>query len=393
MNVTLLLPRLEHTAIEERYAARQTELLLRRGGTFKDVAAFDADAPIGVALEKVTTELVLVATSLLIVPPPAALQKLRAALLDESDATVAVLSGPDNALQQARPPSAYLTLREFERVAEQMTPQARQSVTWNAADPLLYLARTDRLDGERRAAAALAGLHVTIAGDCFVHRFASQRGQLREDLLARVDRDATNILEFGCGEGALGAAIKQRQPARVVGIELDPEAAAVARTRLDDVIGGDVRTLIERLADKFDFIIGGDIVEHLDDPWEFLRTLRKVARADTKLLLSLPNIANFSIVSDLLVGRFDYVYLGILCAGHLRFFTRRTIEDLLMMSGWSEVKIESQPPIMVEAFDELKQKLDAAGIDYSAEDLLAPGWYVTAVPAPSSTRFRDHQEN
>jgi hypothetical protein len=106
--------------------------------------------------------------------------------------------------------------------------------------------------------------------------------------------------------------------------------------------------------------------------------LRKLSTPGGHLLLSLPNIANWAIVSDLLRGRFDYTYIGITCAGHLRFFTRRTIDEMLRIAGWSVVSITPQPPIVSSELATLEQKLQSAGIDYSREDLLAPGWYVVA---------------
>ena len=101
----------------------------------------------------------------------------------------------------------------------------------------------------------------------------------------------------------------------------------MARKRIDDVYCGDAREIVALIREKFDWIIGGDIVEHLDEPWSFLSELRRVAKPGGHLLLSIPNIAHAALIADLLRGRFDYVYMGLTCVGHLRFFTRRTIED------------------------------------------------------------------
>ena len=95
------------------------------------------------------------------------------------------------------------------------------------------------------------------------------------------------------------------------------------------------------LDEHFDWIVGGDIVEHLDEPWSFLAELRRVAAPGGHLLLSIPNLANASVVADLLHGRFDYVYMGLTCVGHLRFFTRQSIEDMLTIAGWTVVAIDA----------------------------------------------------
>ena len=51
---------------------------------------------------------------------------------------------------------------------------------------------------------------------------------VRPELAELVPRDARRIVDFGCGRGALGAHLKQRQGAEVIGLELFEDAAAVA---------------------------------------------------------------------------------------------------------------------------------------------------------------------
>lgn len=204
------------------------------------------------------------------------------------------------------------------------------------------------------------------------------RGQVREDLLARIPTDARTILEFGCGEASLGYALKQRQRCRVAGIELDPEAAAIAKRRIDVVYQGDATEIVSLLGERFEWIIGGDIVEHLADPWSFLSELRHVSVPGGHLLLSLPNLASGSIVADLLAGRFDYVYMGLACVGHLRFFTRRSIETMLAMSGWTPVEITPQDLGVTPPADALIRQLESAAIPFSRDDLTASGYYVVA---------------
>jgi len=119
-------------------------------------------------------------------------------------------------------------------------------------------------------------------------------------------------------------------------------------------------------------------VEHLDDPWTFLTELRRIAKPDGRLLLSIPNIAHAALVNDLLGGRFDYVYMGLTCVGHLRFFTRQSVEEMLAISGWTVEKVEPQDRLASPGGDALVRALEEARIPFSADDLLAPGYYVTA---------------
>jgi 2-polyprenyl-3-methyl-5-hydroxy-6-metoxy-1,4-benzoquinol methylase len=382
MNLTLLIPRTAHPAIEERYAAWQSELLLRRDHPGAQVHHYDPAWTGEQILDLVQTDWILALTDPTAMPTPEMGVPLLGMLVDESlDASVPVTNETPNEAQRVAPPEPYLTLRQLELVAQRMRaqPGTPRVVEWDGANPGLFAASADTLDFKAPLARILQGKRVAIAPNSYLHRFTTHRGQVREDLLARIPQTATDVLEFGCGEGALGSALKQRQRARVVGIELDPEAGAIAARRLDAVLSGDVRDVIYKLKkERFDAIVGGDILEHLDEPWTFLSDLRRIAAPGATLLLSLPNVANWAIVDDLLHGRFDYVYLGLLCAGHLRFFTRRSIEEMIAISGWTLASIEPQEAVLTSRYREIAGKLDASGIGHSRADLEAPGYYVTA---------------
>lgn len=382
MSAAILYPTYLHEAIEERYASWQTQMLLRNGAHEHCVRFYDPEEPVSVAVAEVDREHVLVVTDPLLVPAPDLVPRLEK-LLASSDGVVAALpisNESDNPAQRRSLPRPYLTLRELHAASADLEEQPAHStrVRWDSSDPAIYLARTDVLAQiDEIARRALAGREVVVSDNDFVHRWSSLRGQARHDLLARIPLDAKSILEFGCGEAPLGKLLKERQPCRVVGIELDPIAAAVARKRIDDVYCGDALEIISIVQEQFDWIIGGDIIEHLDEPWTFLSELRRLCRPGGHLLLSIPNLAHASVVSDLLHGHFDYVYMGLTCVGHLRFFTRRTIEEMLSISGWSVVSLEPQT-LPSAAADALVDRLQAAGVGFSRDDLHATGYYVLA---------------
>jgi|GEM_PF-441138 len=380
MRLTLLLPKWRHQAIEERYARWQSELQLRRAT--QPAAVLEYEPGDRSVLDEIDTELVLVVTDPLLVMESSLLPILIQALTgSEAEAVVPRSNESHHPAQQRPPHRLYLTLRQFEEVAREIAQEApsTKTVTWDDSDPVLYLTRTATLRKSMSSIEkGLTGGSVAVASNAYVHRYSSHRGQLRLDLLDQIDTSARSILEFGCGEGALGEALKKRQDCRVVGIELDPSAGVVARQRLDAVLAGDVRELVDNISEQFDWIVGGDILEHLDEPWTFLARLKRVATPGGRLLLSLPNISSWPIVEDLIRGRFDYVYMGILCAGHVRFFTRQTIEDMLEMSGWGVVAVNPQPQFVTPQGERVIEAFRAAGLEVSEKDLATPGYYVIA---------------
>ncbi len=379
MPVSILYPRYDHPAIEERYASWQSQLLLRRGGN--EMQFYDFDERACDAVADVETDHVLVVTDpLLLAGPDLADRLLR--VLEGSQAFAAVPATNEAAIpSQQFTPRPYMTLRELELeiAAARGRNEQPQVANWTSGDPGAFLTTTSALASVKvPLSEALSGRQVVVSPTDFVHRWASMRGQAREDLLTRISPAAKSILEFGCGEGTLGAALKQRQKCRVVGIEIDRRAVTLARKRIDDVYCGDVNEIVALIHERFDCIVGGDIVEHLSEPWAFLADLRRISSSGGELLLSLPNLANASIVADLLRGRFDYVYMGLTCAGHLRFFTRRTIEDMISIAGWETVSVEPQQLTITPELEELMAKLEAAHVPFSREDLLPTGFYVRA---------------
>lgn len=148
------------------------------------------------------------------------------------------------------------------------------------------------------------------------------------DLLQRIPLSAQVILDVGCGTGDLGAAFKRLGPkARVIGIEQDPEAAAVASGRLDEVAILDVDSteLPFDLPNGLDCIIYSAALAHMRDPWHIIREHAKSLNANGVMLICVPNIEHWSFAEQLLRGGWDYADAGLLDRTHLRWFSRDSV--------------------------------------------------------------------
>lgn len=156
----------------------------------------------------------------------------------------------------------------------------------------------------------------------------------RPEILQMVPHSATRILDVGCGAGVLGASIKSRQGAEVHGVELVSDAASKAGGCLDRVWNLPVESALSELADGYyDCIVAADVLEHVIDPWDTLIGLKEKLEPDGKIVVSLPNVQNWGVVSSLLEGKWDYRSEGILDRTHLHFFTRKSVEELFWNAG------------------------------------------------------------
>lgn len=151
------------------------------------------------------------------------------------------------------------------------------------------------------------------------------------------------VLEVGCASGYMSRVLVEQFGCDVTGIEVDPEAAKMAREICSRVITGDLETLDirrELAEDRFDVIICADVLEHLREPVRALSSLRPFLHPEGYVVASIPNIAHLSVVVDLILGRFTYRPLGLLDETHLRFFTRHSIVDCFDRAGFVITKLE-----------------------------------------------------
>jgi len=164
----------------------------------------------------------------------------------------------------------------------------------------------------------------------------------RPEVRALLPAGARRVLDVGCGAGALGAALKFERPETMVtGIELDPRAAARARTLLDAVAEGDAVERLRALPDaSFDAILFADLLEHLAQPEQALREARRLLAPGGAVVASLPNVRHWSVLRQLLEGEFRYEAAGILDRTHLRFFTRSSALRLLAAAGFDVERCE-----------------------------------------------------
>jgi 2-polyprenyl-3-methyl-5-hydroxy-6-metoxy-1,4-benzoquinol methylase len=164
----------------------------------------------------------------------------------------------------------------------------------------------------------------------------------RPEVFRFVDESAHVILDVGCGKGRLGANLKQAVPGRkVFGIEHNDRIAAEAKKVLDGVLVGDLQTMNIRFDPKmFDCIIFADILEHLVDPAAALRRLKPHLKPQGKVICSIPNMRHYTVILKLIRKGWEYEDWGLFDRTHLRFFSLRTMKQLLTDEGFHIERIE-----------------------------------------------------
>ena len=204
----------------------------------------------------------------------------------------------------------------------------------------------------------------------------------RTELLEHMDlqKDGLNVLEVGCACGATLLAIRNANPkAEVYGIEFDKKAAEMAR-HFAVVEALNVEKL-DRPAwhEKFDYIILGDVIEHLREPWQTMKNLAAVLKPGGCVIISVPNVMHFSVFRMMLKGRWQYEEAGILDRTHLRFFTRTEVVALLQEAGLEPQEVfDSKITESEQDQDFIAQLATLLPPDVDAKELHAFQWKVVA---------------
>ena len=204
----------------------------------------------------------------------------------------------------------------------------------------------------------------------------------REDLLdlANLKKSDLTIMDIGCACGGTLMKAREMNPnAQLYGIELSSVAAAVAE-HFGQVFQADMLTIDKpELLDKFDYIFMGDVLEHIVDTDGALAKVYSWLKKGGQLIVSVPNIANISIITNMLMGKWHYGDSGILDRTHMRFFTyKEMVENLtrhtftVQTSAYSHLNFESPAPELREAL------LNLPFIKVAPQDLDAFQWVFVA---------------
>ena len=169
-----------------------------------------------------------------------------------------------------------------------------------------------------------------------------------------IPRGSSQLIEVGCSSGAMAREFKKIVPnCNYLGIEIDPAYARLAERHCDETLVLDIEnaddTFWKANADR-DCWIFGDSLEHLRDPWDILRKVRKVMPPDASVVACIPNAQHWTMQLRLNIGEFRYEESGLLDKTHLRFFTRQTIFEMFDNTGFRI--IEALPRIFPEPMRE-----------------------------------------
>lgn len=177
-------------------------------------------------------------------------------------------------------------------------------------------------------------------------------------LISEESEDSFSVLEVGCDLGANLLAIQSKYPnSKLHGVEINSAAVAIAKCLLD-VQEGNIEEENLPIQEKFDYIIFGDVLEHLHNPQKTIRYCKqKLLKEHGHIIASIPNVMHISVMQQLLNGRFEYTDMGLLDRTHIHLFTYYEILLMFQQEDYSIEGIYGTKRNLTKEQEQLKSKL------------------------------------
>ncbi|WP_144941289.1 glycosyltransferase [Paenibacillus sp. 32O-W] len=161
-------------------------------------------------------------------------------------------------------------------------------------------------------------------------------------IILRQIKAGSKVLEMGPATGYMTRYMKEHLGCNIYCIEFDKESAKQAEKYCDKMIVANLEDLqwtSELVDEKFDYIIFADVLEHLRNPEKVLEQATRFLETNGIIITSIPNVSHNAIIMELMNGNFEYRELGLLDSTHVRFFTKKSILNMITEVGLTPIKM------------------------------------------------------
>ncbi len=161
-----------------------------------------------------------------------------------------------------------------------------------------------------------------------------------QQLINQLALDEAQVLDLGCGNGALVATLA-RWGYRAVGVDPSSSGIHVARQQFPHLIfhqaSADPIELASLALPAFDVVVSTEVVEHVFSPRCWAASAFSALRPGGLLICSTLYHGYFKNCALALTGKLDAHFTALWDGGHIKFWSRRTLAVLLEEAGFEVV--------------------------------------------------------
>jgi 2-polyprenyl-3-methyl-5-hydroxy-6-metoxy-1,4-benzoquinol methylase len=158
---------------------------------------------------------------------------------------------------------------------------------------------------------------------------------LRMQAMRKMLHGSKTILDIGCYDGSLSSPVA-REGENVFGIDNSKGACLLAKKNGIKPIVAELSNHWPIQDSSVDAIMAGEVIEHVLDVDQFIAEALRVLKPEGLFIVSTPNLAALGRRLMLLLGINPHIEVSLSedAAGHLRYFTKRTLIDLIQKHGF-----------------------------------------------------------
>lgn len=152
------------------------------------------------------------------------------------------------------------------------------------------------------------------------------------------------VCDLGSGNGALTAEMK-RAGHSVVGVEYDREGVNISIEQHPDItfynLGvQDDPSVVRAKEGVFDAVVSTEVIEHLFLPYQLPRFARGLVDTGGLLIITTPYHGYLKNLALSLFDKWDHHHTALWNGGHIKFWSRRTLTQLLAENGFEVIAFD-----------------------------------------------------
>lgn len=146
------------------------------------------------------------------------------------------------------------------------------------------------------------------------------------------------LFDLGCGNGAMASYFADRGYS-IRGVDASIEGIALAKKHRPDldVTVGDVCTDLAATYGQYPLVLSTEVVEHVYYPRRYAKTLYDLVEPGGLAIVSTPYHGYLKNLALALSGKLDSHFTALLDHGHIKFWSEKTLRQLLGEAGFRSV--------------------------------------------------------
>lgn len=159
-------------------------------------------------------------------------------------------------------------------------------------------------------------------GDLLIKADLGLHSQIQKEVESILPKGG-KILDFGAGEGALSIRLHEAGY-KITSVDMDEKNFKIKNNDINFIKVNfnheqEVNDFIKLHKESYDLVLGIEVIEHIENPWEYIRILRKLTKREGYILITTPNISSWlSRIKFLITGRLhSFSDADVISSGHI----------------------------------------------------------------------------